>query len=532
MNSHLLTGMILLPLLGAIFQAAASPGASARWLALGASIASALLGGVVLTLIGAGDVGTGGPHLVDRLPWIGSYAINYELSVDGTNVLMLMLISTVFPVLIASEWDRARGARGLYSLLLILQAALLGAATAQDLFLLFFFWGLTAVPVFFLVGIWGGEKKEQAAFRSLVTSSIGNSLLFAAFILIYYAKDPHSFLIRDLVSSGGVPGKEIVLAGISVSVSHLAFLFVCLGLALRAPVWPFHGWFAEFANEAPASVFVAVAGVVVPSAVMIFARVSHLLFQDVLDSVSSWVVLAGVVNLFVGSVTILSQTRLSGLLSRLVLVHLGLSLIGLGSQDPSALVGVIYHQLAIGLAVTSMGLLFGALAERTGLHEVGAAGGLVERAPGAAAVMALALGGFLGLPGLGGFVGQSLIVMGSFTTHPVSLFGVGAGFMLVTYSLFGVFKQIFLGPDRGFERKSSTEAELTARERGFLVPLLVLLVLIGFYPKPFLDWVRPAAVALIAGKSEVKPAPAAAAVPAPSPSAAPAEGNEPKKKEE
>lgn len=105
MNSHLLTGMILLPLLGAIFQAAASEGASSRWLALGASVASSLLGGVVLTLIGGGDVGVVGPHLVDRLPWIGSYAINYELSVDGTNVLMLMLISTVFPVLIASEWS-------------------------------------------------------------------------------------------------------------------------------------------------------------------------------------------------------------------------------------------------------------------------------------------------------------------------------------------------------------------------------------------------------------------------------------------
>jgi NADH-quinone oxidoreductase subunit M len=232
-------------------------------------------------------------------------------------------------------------------------------------------------------------------------------------------------------------------------------------------------------------------------------------------------VVAGVLNLIVGSISILSQRRLTGFLSQLVLIHLGLSLLGLGSQNASALTGVIYHQLGIGLAVAAMGLLFGGISSRTGIQEVGAGGGLVDRAPAAAAVMALAIGGFLGVPGLGGFVGQSLIVMGSFTAHPTALLGVGAGFLLITYSLFGVFRQLFLGAsDRGQERRSGAEAELTSRERGFMIPLVVLMMAIGFYPKPFLDWVRPTALHLISGQGAVsaEPAPVAPAVqPLPSP---------------
>jgi NADH-quinone oxidoreductase subunit M len=366
---------------------------------------------------------------------------------------------------------------------------------------LFFFWSLSSLPVFFLVGIWGGTKKEQAAFRVLVTNTLGNTLLFAAFVLIYYAKDPHTFLIRELITSGGIPQKLISVAGVDVGISEVAFLFVCLGLALRAPVWPLHGWFSQLAHEAPPSVFVAVSAVSVPVAVMIFARLSNLLFPQIMSAGAAWVLGAGVLNLLVGSVAILSQRRLSALVAHLSLAHLGLALVGLGSQNASAMVGVIYHQLGFGLALAAFGLLLGGLSLRAGILDLsGSSEGLAERAPTAAAITGLAMGCFIGVPGLSGFVGQSLIVMGGYASHPAVLFIVGCTTLLIAYSLFGMFRQLFLGGADRSEGSDTRGGELPPRERLFLIPLVALIVLLGFYPKPFIDWVRPTAFALVSGQ--------------------------------
>jgi NADH-quinone oxidoreductase subunit M len=181
--------MIIFPFLGAGAQALDLRASVLKWLALGASIISAILGVLVL---GHNLAGLPVESLLDQLPWVGSYAINYELSVDGISMVPVLIASVIFPVLLASEWDRREGARGLHALLLILQGALLGAVCSQDLFLMFFFWSLSSLPIFFLTGIWGGSSREQSAFRTLVTAAVGNSLLFGALILIYYSKDPHT----------------------------------------------------------------------------------------------------------------------------------------------------------------------------------------------------------------------------------------------------------------------------------------------------------------------------------------------------
>jgi len=513
--------MIFLPLLGAVVQALVSSGVIARWSAFGASVASSLLGMVVVWRVGADGEAAG---LVDRLPWIGSYGIHYELGAGGVVAPILLLVSLVFPVLILSEWERRERARGLYGLLLLSQAAVIGTTCAQDLFLLFFFWSLSAIPVFFMVGIWGGPSKEQAAFRGLVANSIGNSLFFAACILIYYANDPHTFLIREIVAAGGVPAKLISVAGIQTTVSGLAFLLVCAGLALRAPVWPLHGWFWQISSQAPASVFVCVAGIMVPAAGLVFVRLSHQLFPAVLSASAPWIAGAGVVSLLVGSVTILAQRRLSSVVAHLVLIQVGLGLLGMGSGNASALVGAIFQQLGAGLAVAAMGLLFGSLAQHWGVVEAPeTSGGLVERAPLFAGVMALSVGAFLGVPGLSGFVGQSLVVLGAFASRPITLLLVGVSFLLVTFSLFGVFERVFLGRLGEAAKVSPRESELPARERLLLMPLVLAMLLLGFYPKPFLDRIRPEAGNLIheapaAVGVSTAPGPAASPVPSVAPS--------------
>ncbi len=492
----LLTPMILLPLLGAALQALASRAASARWFALSSSLISSILGIIVLA---HGLLGLSPEGLTDRLPWVGSYAISYELSVDGMSRISVLIVSLLFPVLIASEWERGRGARGLYALFLVLQGSLLGALCAQDLFLLFFFWALSSIPVFFLVGIWGGSGKEEAAFRALVTSAVGNALLFGAMLLIYYSNEPHTFLIRDLVQAG-IPAREITVSGVRFSVSSVAFLFICLGLALRAPVWPLHGWFTRLMDEAPASVSVAVAGAMVPCALQIFGKLTHLLFPSTFSEAANWIAAAGLINLLVGAVAANAQRRLSSLLSCLVLVQVGISLIALGSEHSSAMVGMTYHQLSSALAIAALGLLFGALATKgrhPDLQERSGGSGMVLEAPVAGIVMALSIATLVGVPGLSGFIGQGLVLMGSYSSSPWVILPAGVSMLLLMTCLFGAYRVLFLGGVPGDQLSNRSSGELTIREKSYLLPLVGLMVIFGLYPKPVLDIVRPTAEQLL-----------------------------------
>ena len=192
MNNHLISYMVFLPFFGALLQAFVSMTRS-RWIALAASLAASAC---AIVLVVSMQIQTSDFQQMESLPWVGSYAISYDMAIDGLNVLMVLLVAILFPVLIASEWNQKVGVRGMHGLFLVLQTSLFGVVCAQDLFLQFFFWGLSALPFYFLVGIWGGEGREKAAFRSIVAASLGDALIFSALVLVYYSVDPHSFSLK------------------------------------------------------------------------------------------------------------------------------------------------------------------------------------------------------------------------------------------------------------------------------------------------------------------------------------------------
>jgi NADH-quinone oxidoreductase subunit M len=510
----MLSSMILAPLVGAICQTVVSKPAGARIVAFLSSVFSALIG-VFIFLKGVGQ-GANAEAFSEQLSWIGSYAISYELSVDGVSRIGVLLISVLFPVLLASEWRREVAGRGLNGLLLILQCALLGTLCAQDLFLLFFFWALSSIPTFFLVGVWGGEGRESAAFRALVVSAASNALFFGALILTYYSRDPHSFLIRDLVG-GQFQDRIIQVVGVDLSLRGVAFTLLCLSMALRAPVWPLNGWFSKLIDEAPASVAVARSAAGVPVAVQTFARLSHLLFPTVFLDFSDSILAVGVVSVLVGAVVALGQRRLTGLFSNLVLIQVGLSLMALGSRSSSAMVGMVYQQFSAGLALAGVGLLFGILFAKfpqlsfLGKQEPSPLAG----ASSSGLVMGVSLCALTGVPGLSGFVGQSLILMGGYGRSPMVLLLGSVSLFLLMICLFGIYRALFLGARVGQHDDEDAEAqahssELNVREKAFFAPIIVAMVLLGLYPKPFLDVIRPAAETLLSSLSPPPSLPAPA----------------------
>jgi NADH-quinone oxidoreductase subunit M len=495
---HLITLMIALPFLGALLQAfmpqfnGVPARSSARWVALLTSLAGSIC---------VASMQTQTPQLqaFETLPWIGSYAISYEMGVDGLNALLVLLISIVFPILIAAEWNQKVGGRGMHGLFLVLQGSLLGAICAQDAFLLFFFWGLSALPYYFLIGIWGGEERETAAFQSIVTAAIGNALVFGALLLIYYAVDPHTFSIREL-AGGKLDGKTFDFLGYSFSVPGLCFLFISLGLALRAPLWPIHGWFTRVARQAPFSVLVALCAAAVPVGTYIFLRLCYTLFPATIQAYANVIVIVGAVNLILGGVYALSQRTLRSLLAFICVGELGFVLVGIGSLSAAGVVGAVLEQLALGLGLAGFGLFAGWIGERAGesvfLLPDGTKrlGGLAAQAPLVAVVAGIFIASLLGFPGLGGFVGHALLIIGSYAAHPILVLVAGAAILLSTYALFTMYRSVFLGEPA---EKTAVFADLNLRERLYLLPLVCGTILCGVYPKPLLELVRPTVLALL-----------------------------------
>lgn len=497
--------MIFAPLVGALLQAllpqpkSGEEGPSFRWVALGSS----LIGSLVAIALSFGLQGQGPDASIGvSHPWVGSYAISYDVAIDGLNVLLVLLVALVFPILVAAEWNQKSGRRGIQGLLLVLQTAFFGAICAQDIFVQFFFWAMSSLPFYFLIGIWGGKGRERAASHGIAASSLGNAFLFAALILVYYSVDPHSFSLHDLAGAK-LSAKNLDIGGFELSVGPVAFVLVSLGLALRAPIWPFHGWFTEAAREAPASVFVALAGVSVPVATYIFVKLCYTLFPETLADSARWIEGIALVNLILFGVSAIAQTRLRMLMAFLCLSEVGMILLGVGSLSSAGIVGVTYQQMVLGIGLTGFGLLIGIIEERVDHDNFSdpagkrVIGGLVTQAPIASLFAGVLLASLLGFPGLGGFVGHALLVIGSYSVHPAIVIFIGAALLMGVYYLFNMYKQVFLG---GAEQPSFKD--LSFRERSYLMPLAMALLFCGLYPKPLIEVVRPAALTLL---SMVKP---------------------------
>jgi len=494
-SNHLISLMIFFPFFGALLQAFV-PNVKSRWIALAASLVSSVFAIVLVVSMQ--------PQIADlqaseTFPWVGSYAISYDMAIDGLNALLVILIALLFPILLASEWNQKTGRKGMHGLFLILQTALFGAVCAQDLFLQFFFWGLSALPFYFLVGIWGGEGREKASFNAIVGASLSGALIFSALILVYYSVDPHSFSLREL-SGGKLGGKVFEFLGYSLPVSGTAFALMSAGLSLRAPIWPFHGWFTEVAQEAPSSVFVALAAGTVPVAMYILIKDCYLLFPETLGSAAQIIVAVGTINLIMGGICAASQDGLRRLLAFVCLSEVGLVLMGIGSLSATGVVGAVYQQLVLGLGLAGFGLFSGLISERAGhatfLNAEGERnfGGIATRAPLISIVAGIVVASLLGFPGFGGFVGHALVIIGSYSIHPVTVVVAGGALLLASYYLFSMYRFVFLGkPGAGFH----SFQDLTMRERGYMLPLVSALLIFGLYPKPLIDLIRPTVLTLL-----------------------------------
>jgi NADH-quinone oxidoreductase subunit M len=490
MNDGLLLVLVtFLPLLGALAILFLKPEQkeAARWLAL---VTSLLTFAVSLLVLARFDPAEPDLQLVLNLPWIqvANWNITFYLGVDGLSILLLLLTTFLTPISILSTWTAVEERVKEFMLFfLLLEMGMIGVFLAQDLFLFYVFWEFTLVPMYFLIGIWGGPRRMYAAIKFFLYTMAGSILMLLA--ILWLGIRGGTFALPELIGSSIPAGAQFWL-----------FLAFAAAFAIKVPMWPLHSWLPDAHVEAPTAGSVILAGVLLKMGTYGFLRFNIPLFPQAAAQLAPWIALLAVIGILYGAAVSYAQQDVKKLVAYSSVSHLGFVMLGLFALNPQGIQGGILQMVNHGLSTGALFLIVGMIYERRHTRELEAFGGLWKIMPVYGALTLIVALSSMGLPGLNGFVGEFTILLGAFGSEAIGspwFAGLAAaGVILAAVYMLHMFQKMFLGAVEIEENRRLVD--LNWREIVTLVPLLVLIFWIGLYPKPFFTLMAPAVDQLVA----------------------------------
>ena len=480
------------------------------------------------------DPAKSGVQMVQHFTWIKSFNIEYLMGVDGLSISMVLLTGLIsFVAFIASMpwWGSAkytemagmtehehddghhpkhfsvRMVPGYMCMLLLLQTGMMGTFVALDMFLFYVFWEVMLLPMYFLIGIWGGPRKEYAAIKFFLYTLVGSVLMLLAIIGIYY--NSHAAPLADGTMSSGhtlnllalaEQGKQGVFARSAAifgfAFSKIAFIALFIGFAIKIPMFPFHTWLPDAHVEAPTPVSVILAGVLLKMGPYGILRFNYPLLPDATQWAAWVVALFGVINIVYAAFVCLAQTDLKKLIAYSSVSHMGFTLLGMSAMTPAGISGAVFNMFSHGIISPMLFLIAGVIYDRAHHREIGRFGGLAVAMPEYAGITGLAFFASLGLPGMCGFVSEFLVLSGSFPTF-LTFTAISATGVIITaaYYLWAIHRA-FLGK---LNPVYKDYPDLVWRERLVLYPLGAIAIVLGFYPQAILGVISPTLIQLISG---------------------------------
>ena len=503
MQQHLLTVLILLPVVGALVLFAYSflPGRreeNYRWIAL--FVSSATFAVSLLLLRGAGGA-IADFRFEENVTWIGSIGTRYHLGVDGISLWLVLLTTLLMPISILSSWTSiVKQQLAYYALMLLLLSAMIGVFVSLDLLLFYLFFEASLVPMFLLIGIWGGERRIYAAVKFFIYTAVGSLLMLVAIIALYFMYDSFDYMtILRAMQSGGSP--------ISPTAAFWLFLAFAFAFSIKVPLFPLHTWLPDAHTEAPTAGSVILAGVLLKMGTYGLMRFNLGLFPEMARKQAPLLIVLAIIGIIYGALVAMVQPDVKRLVAYSSVSHMGFVVLGIFSFSQLGMQGALYQMLNHGVSTGALFLFVGMIYERRHTRMISEFGGLASSMPWFSALFVITSLSSAGLPFLNGFVGEFLILLGSWMSPailPLPLviqkFGIATGpfnpmriltmlaatgvIWAAVYLLWMVQRVVY---GKITNPKNAELKDLNAREIGLLMPLLVLMFVMGVYPQPILN---------------------------------------------
>ena len=492
MNIPYLTSLVIfLPAAGALLTLLLRRASAIRWTALATTTVTFLLSTGLFVGYDPSVSTALAPQLADV--WAGwlpeGFDVKYFVGIDGLSLLLVMLTTLLGPVVVLSSWTYiGEKQKGYYSLLLLLQTGITGVFASFDLFLFYIFFELTLIPMYFIIGIWGGTERIYAAVKFVIYTLVGSLLMLVGILYLGYAAG-------EAVNNGLFTTDWYTLLEYNVPLATQGWLFAvfAFSFAIKVPLFPLHTWLPDAHVQAPTGGSVILAGVLLKMGTYGLLRFCLPFFPNVAQSYAGLFAVIAVIGIIYGALVARVQADAKSLVAYSSISHLGFVVLGLFAFTTEALQGAVIQMINHGLSTGALFLLVGMLYERRHTRLMEDYGGLATSVPVLTTFMVISVLASAGLPGLNGFVGEFLILLGSFQStvlnSPVLVALATSGVILAAVYLLHMMYRTFFGELT--DEANAQMADMNAREFGLMVPLIVLMFVLGFYPNPFLQQTAP-----------------------------------------
>lgn len=501
----ILTWILFLPVLGMLiilFLPSDKP-EPIRWVAAGITGIQVILAALIFrnfdrTITGINDASTFQfvEHFswitVDAVPWLGRIEINYFLGIDGLSILMVVLTALISFIGVVSSWNITKMVKGYFMLYLLLVTGMMGVFLALDFFLFFIFWEVILLPMYFLIGIWGGPRREYAAIKFFIYTFVGSIMMMIVMIALYFSvayTDPstgetvHTFnLLHMMNAENFVEGS--ILAGVDTTWRYIAWIALFINFAIKVPLFPFHTWLPDAHVEAPTPISVILAGVLLKLGAYGLLRISFPIFPDATVYFMYLMAVLGMISILYGAFCAMAQTDFKKLIAYSSVSHMGIVILGIAALNNQGMIGGVLQMFNHGIITAVLFLLVGVIYDRTNKRGLYDFGGLANQMPKYTGIAIVGMFAALGLPGLNGFVSELFSFLGAFESFRWITIIAVTGIVITAAYILWTIQRIFLGDLR---EEHKTLPDLTVRELICFVPLIILIIFLGVYPSPAID---------------------------------------------
>ena len=491
--------LVFLPALAALVVALVPKSARANVvypLTLTVSIIEAIIAIALALQFKAGVAGYQG---VSSYQWIPTFGISWRLGVDGISIFLVLLTAIIFPIAFFGAKEKSN-TQSFAGWMLLLEAACMGSFMSLDLFAFFVTFELTLIPTYFLIGSWGYERGGAAAIKFFIYTFLGSALLLVGMLALVFIHDSQTGVLTFDISA-------LAKTSLSSGTEKWLFLAFTAAFAVKAPLFPFHTWSPDAYRQAPTAGVMVLAAVMAKLGTYGILRFDFTLFPRAVESFGPLVLTLAVIGIIYGGIVAAAESDIKKMLAYSSLSHMGFIILGIFGLSREGVAGGVLQMINHGIYTAVLFLIIGYLFAATDVFNMNRLGGLQSRAPIMAGIFTLFVMSSIGLPGLSGFVGEFLILVGGFSTHRwwavVGTFGV----VLSAVYMLWAYQRVFHG--------KATEPALVPEERSIdlkrnqilvLVPLIVIVVALGIYPRPILDRITPTVNALVAHVTSSVPA--------------------------